>query len=802
MRASAPGWRTIWLLAVAALAGLILLTVAQSRPASAHYHWVYLSHCPSTVVEGGRAEVHAKFRYPQDDRFFQVWWLTEPGTADSSDYVHLENVHQRAPTGWDWMRVYVETKEDNLAEGNETFTVRIDKPPLAAIVAGWTSEVLEGSCEITIIDNDPGITDLEITSSPASGDTYRASETIEISATFSTEVDVDGYPALGLQVGDNWRGARYVRGSGSNTLVFGYTVQPADRDADGIGMHGGWRDSDGQWHNFLNHTAITAVGTDVVAYRKYSGFSSQSGHKVNGQPHITDLEITSSPASGDTYRSGETIEISATFSTRVDVDGNPGLGLQVGSHWRGARYVRGSGSNTLVFGYTVQSVDRDADGMSMHGGWRDSAGQWHNFLSHTAVTAAGTDVVVDRKYAGLSSQSGHKINGQPYPKAIRITSTPTAKTDTYGRDEVIQVSIDFDQNVTAGDDVFAILEIAPALTQARAGYASGNGSSTLVFEYTVLENDKDSNGVDAFVPYGLDIKATGTDVAYQPNPGGATQRMGEDSNHKVDGSLVTTDTTSPTISSLSIADSPGPGDDGAYSAGEEITVVVTFSESVLATGWALVEINIGGEARTARHLGLSTGATDDIARTMLVFIYTVQEGDSDIDGVSIGANKVSLKGGSIKDEAGNAAVLTHDAVADDIEHRVGDIAAPTVSSVAFTSDPTDDTYGVGDVIQITVTFSEGVTVTGTPQVQLDMYESEPSQRYASYSSSASGAANVVFEYTVTGGDSASDGLAIEADSLNLNGGAIQDEAGNDAALTHGSVRLDNGHKVSAPVGGL
>ena len=120
--------------------------------------------------------------------------------------------------------------------------------------------------------------------------------------------------------------------------------------------------------------------------------------------------------------------------------------------------------------------------------------------------------------------------------------------------------------MTAGDDAIAILQIGSVWTQGHAAYASGNGTDTLVFEYTVLENDSDSNGVNAFVPHGQDIKATGTDVAYQPDPGDVTPTMGEDSNHKVDGSLVAADTTAPTISSVSFAGSPGPGDDDTYGA--------------------------------------------------------------------------------------------------------------------------------------------------------------------------------------------------------------------------------------------
>ena len=55
-----------------------------------------------------------------------------------------------------------------------------------------------------------------------------------------------------------------------------------------------------------------------------------------------------------------------------------------------------------------------------------------------------------------------------------------------------------------------------------------------------------------------------------------------------------------------------------------------------------------------------------------------------------------------------------------------DTTAPTVSSVAVTSDTGDDevyldddgVYGIGDKIEVTVTFSEDVTVTGSPQLEL------------------------------------------------------------------------------------
>ena len=114
------------------------------------------------------------------------------------------------------------------------------------------------------------------------------------------------------------------------------------------------------------------------------------------------------------------------------------------------------------------------------------------------------------------------MNGQPYPQRLSITSTPSYETDTYGPGEIIYISVNFDQNVDAGAGVFAILRLGSVWTQGRVPYASGSGAYTLVFKYKVQSSDMDRDGATVFLPHGLDIKATGTEIAYQPNPGGTT----------------------------------------------------------------------------------------------------------------------------------------------------------------------------------------------------------------------------------------------------------------------------------------
>ena len=119
-----------------------------------------------------------------------------------------------------------------------------------------------------------------------------------------------------------------------------------------------------------------------------------------------------------------------------------------------------------------------------------------------------------------------------------------------------------------------------------------------------------------------------------------------------------------------------------------------------------------------------------------------------------------------------------------------DTTPPTVSNIEVSSDPgTDRTYAVDDEIQVTVTFSETVAVTGTPELTLEL---GGGQRTATYEG-GSGTAALVFGYTVAAGESDMDGVGVEADSLS--GGTIRDGAGHNAVLDHQAVAANASHKV-------
>ena len=122
---------------------------------------------------------------------------------------------------------------------------------------------------------------------------------------------------------------------------------------------------------------------------------------------------------------------------------------------------------------------------------------------------------------------------------------------------------------------------------------------------------------------------------------------------------------------------------------------------------------------------------------------------------------------------------------------------PTVSSVAITSSPgADNTYATGDTITVSLTFSEAVTVTGTPHVVLDI-GGQP--RNVRYSGDGTSMTTLPFSYTVLVGDADADGVSLLVNSLTLDGGAIQatDDSA-DATLAHAAMTFAN-HNVDTEI---
>ncbi|MDE2982022.1 MAG: fibronectin type III domain-containing protein [Gemmatimonadota bacterium] len=231
------------------------------------------------------------------------------------------------------------------------------------------------------------------------------------------------------------------------------------------------------------------------------------------------------------------------------------------------------------------------------------------------------------------------------------------------------------------------------------------------------------------------------------------------------------------------------GDDNTYHNGDTIQVTAAFGESVTVTGTPHIAMTVGSNTRHANYRRGSPGQS-------LVFSYVVQTADVDPDGIEIAANALALNGGTINltTNTATAANRDHEAVAASTSHKV-DGAAASISSVAFTNQPTGTYRTIGGDIEVTVTFDRPVTVTGTPRIPLSpAFGPSNAVRFADYDS-GTGTKNLVFKYTLVEGDN-SDGTqaSVAANALELNGGTIRTGT-EDAALAH--VQVSSGKTVSA-----
>ena len=618
----------------------------------------------------------------------------------------------------------------------------------------------------------PRVRDISFISSPARGDTYELGETVEVLVEFDGPVQATGDPLVALTIGKRTRHAAFS-GWSSHALYFGYTVQAGDRDQDGISIPANALSLDGG--------TITAADGTTEAVLTHEAVAPEDAGRVNGSevtpPRVSAIRFAYSPARGDTYELGETVEVEVEFNRAVEATGNPQVALTIGSEKRHAAFA-GWGSQTLYFDYTVQAGDRDEDGISIAANALS--------LNGGTITAADGKTDADLTHGAVAAEGGRMVDGSdvtpPGLRDIRFAFSPT-RDGTYELGETIELHVEFDRAVTVTGKPQVMLIIGTQTRQA-AFSTSWDDDRHLDFSYVVQEGDRDDDGIsipaNALSLNGGTITAADgvtdadlTHAAVAPEPGS-----------RVDGSR---EVVPPRVRDVSVISSPARGD--TYELGETIEVLVEFDGRVKATGSAEMALTIGAQTRYATSSGWGHDS--------LYFDYTVQEGDRDENGISIAANALVASAGSITAADGaTPADLTHAAIAADGDSKVDGslVTPPRVREIVFISTPArGDTYHRGEMVELQVEFDRMVTVTGTPQVALTI---GAQTRYAAYSESWEEEQYAYFSYVVQAGDRDEDGISIAADALLLNGGTIGAADGTtDADLTHAAVAPDRDRKV-------
>ncbi len=357
-----------------------------------------------------------------------------------------------------------------------------------------------------------------------------------------------------------------------------------------------------------------------------------------------------------------------------------------------------------------------------------------------------------------------KLNDQLTPVVQYVDSS--TGNGAYKAGSLIYLEVHFSEAVYVTGTPTLLLETGT--TDRQATCQGGTGTNTLSFRYTVQAGDAsgDLDYASASALAGTIQDAAGNAaVLTLPRPGDAVEIS------LADVAAIVVDTTAPAAGSVST-----PTADGAYKAGSLIYLDVHFDEAVYVTGTPTLLLETGTTDRQATYQG-GTGTNT------LSFRYTVQAGDvsGDLDYTS-----ASALAGTIRDAAGNAAMLTLPKPGDAVEISLADVAAividttaPAVDFVDASAATSNGAYKAGSEIYIEVHFKplgETVTVTGAPTLRLETGAVDQQAEYQS----GSGTGVLTFLYTVQAGDTSGDLNYRSTGSL---AGTIQDAAGNAAVLT-------------------
>ena len=169
-----------------------------------------------------------------------------------------------------------------------------------------------------------------------------------------------------------------------------------------------------------------------------------------------------------------------------------------------AAYQEGSGTGTLVFSYQVMPDDSDSNGIA-----------WAADALSLVVDTSGGGMAPTTTVAVQGALSDHKVNGAQTASGtatvstVTVTSTPllmaagSTSADTYGVGETIEFTVTFSAAVTViGGPEFAFCLGTESCTSGSpppgrrlAALSSGSGTTALVFRYTVVATDVDTNGI-------------------------------------------------------------------------------------------------------------------------------------------------------------------------------------------------------------------------------------------------------------------------------------------------------------------
>ena len=487
----------------------------------------------------------------------------------------------------------------------------------------------------------------------------------------------------------------------------------------------------------------------------------------SGPPRIEGVAVTSSPGlDGDTYGRGERIRIEVTFDQPVQVEGDPEFGLDAGGP-RLAGYESGSGTEKLLFAYTVLAEDSDDNGI-----WIGN----HDHATNRTFRLDGNDRIgntegdaAELAHDELGTQSGHKVDGSRKGgvHSHHVLDHSHSHVDSgkryYTQEYAEHTHASHEHGNTANNHPSSWKRPGGHHHHQQEGGSNGTFLGPDILKHDGVEHthvcmdikptcNQGANFYQLGDELGLPIKVTHAHEHSEPGHRYDWVKYFEDRESEPEEPEATPTpaglTATPGNARVTLAwNAPGP-DSG-----------VTRHEYRYKTSGdypaAWRRIANSGPGGTNASGFTVTGLANGTAHTFELRTVNAN-GDSD--------------------------AATSEAVTP--------TAPPRITRVAVTSTPEldGDTYGAGDDIRITVTFDQPVRVEGDPEFGLDV----GGPRVAGYRT-GSGTEKLVFVYTV---QSRELDYTLQADDLDDNGIWI----GTDIHPTNPTFRLDGGDRIANALG--
>ncbi|WP_343746242.1 Ig-like domain-containing protein [Chitinophaga sp.] len=552
--------------------------------------------------------------------------------------------------------------------------VQITVPANVAVNNAHTGNTASNNLHVTYDVTAPKVGNVNV---PGPGN-YKAGQLLDFTVNMNEAVLVSGTPSIPVIIGSQTVQANYNGGSGTTALKFRYVVQVGDMDLNGISLGAALQLNGGDIKDLAGNNADLALNNvgstsgvlvtaqqptvtlstsatspvsnaftvKIVFSEAVTGFTASDivitngsagqlstadnitytmsvtptdgaitisvpaavaknsvgndnlpSNTLNLQGDVTAPVVTSVsvPAPGY-YKAGQQLDFKLNMSEPVTAAAPAYIPVVIGTTTVQAIYTGGTGTAILEFSYTIPAGAMDMDGI----------------VVGTALSGVVKDIAGNAANPTLNNvgnTSGVFVN----------TQQPVV---TLGTTAVSPVRQAFPVNITFSEAVTGFTASGITVTNGTAGALQ----TTNNIIYTAI----------------ITPSADGT-VTVQI-PAGAAQNIGLNDNQASNTLSLQADVTAPVVTSV------GVPVNGSYKAGKQLNFSVQLSEPVNVTGTPSMPVIMGTQTVQATCTGGTGTAT-------LQFSYTVQNGDNAPNGISLGS-AVTLNSGTIKDFAGNDAVLT------------------------------------------------------------------------------------------------------------------------------------------------